>query len=138
MDIQTDKIVGLLIILLLTCGCSNQNIGYMENSYELDLKRKVSIEQKHECWNEFNGNGYKLIQYKIKANYLEQITENAMLLEFEDFDMSKGKNPFNGLKVDTLLRCRKGFYKSIWKDDEISIVAIDPTAEILVFYFAII
>lgn len=135
MVILKDRIIGLILILMFTVGCAGSSVKYVENSSGLKLKGKINLEKKTEHWNEFNGNGYRLMVYKVDSIYLNQISMDAKALNFIDYDISEGVNPFGDLLVDTILNMGNGSYKITWNDNEITIIVVDQKNMKIICYY---
>ena len=120
---------------MFTVGCAGSSVKYVENSSGLKLKGKINLEKKTEHWNEFNGNGYRLMVYKVDSIYLNQISMDAKALNFIDYDISEGVNPFGDLLVDTILNMGNGSYKITWNDNEITIIVVDQKNMKIICYY---
>ena len=69
MDIQKDRFMRNLTLLFLCfifIACERPSLKRAENLLNFSLNNSVSFLQKHEYWNDFNGNGFRIEVYNIR------------------------------------------------------------------------
>ncbi len=137
MGIRIGKNNFLIIIILLLIGTScNPTISDMENIVGMKLKDKISFQKKEEQWIPFNGDGYKIMIYKIKENELKTIIEKSKENGFDCYEADSLDN-FSNSYIYPFIEHSKGYYKIICIEDEIKTVFIDSTHSRLIYYLVI-
>ena len=89
MDIQKDRFMRhltLFILCFIFIACERASLKRAENLLNFSLNNSVCFLQKHEYWNDFNGNGFRvevynildilksatIIQYTIKGRFMSR------------------------------------------------------------------
>lgn len=133
MDNLKGKIIGLIFSLLFFgCG-NNHDIKEAEKIIGFKLSSKVKFEKKKEHWNDFNGNGFKILIYGFSdVNYFTVLNNSK---KFNEFDFSNTDNPFSNSEVTEFIKGGQGFYKSINNEQESKSVIIDLENKKVIYYY---
>lgn len=86
MDIQKDRFMRhltLFILCFIFIACERASLKRAENLLNFSLNNSVCFLQKHEYWNDFNGNGFRVEVYNIlDMNYIRNMSEKSHLKSF--------------------------------------------------------
>lgn len=141
MDFLKDNILKFLILpLFFISGCFNPQIERIEIITGLDLSEYLTKQDERNQWNDFNGDGYKVILYKIDNYIIEELVASARNKKFKYYDEDdyESSSFLSNSKFTTLLNNSKGFYKTIWGNNEIETVIIDTTDNKLIYSFTVL
>ena len=116
MDIQKDRFMRNLTLLFLCfifIACERPSLKRAENLLNFSLNNSVSFLQKHEYWNDFNGNGFRIEVYDIlDMNYIKNMFEKSHL---KSFNYNKKYDAIRNSECGKFINNGAGFYKTIWK-----------------------
>ena len=139
MDIQKDRFmrnITLLILCLIFIDCERPSLKRAENLLNFSLNNSVSFLQKHEYWNDFNGNGFRIEVYNIlDMNYIRNMSEKSHL---KSFNCNKKYDAIRNSECGKFINNGAGFYKTIWKGDNIETVVIDTLNKKFLFCYRFI
>lgn len=86
MDIQKDRFMRhltLFILCFIFIACERASLKRAENLLNFSLNNSVCFLQKHEYWDDFNGNGFRVEVYNIlDMNYIRNMSEKSHLKSF--------------------------------------------------------
>lgn len=138
MDTLTDNKIYLIVaIMMFFSSCQNKSVTIMESFTGMKLKDKISFDSKSEQWNDFNGNGHKVMIYKVKEGQLESIAKESRKKGFKDYDTNEENNHFSKSTLAPFIENSSGLYKTKEENNEIHTVLIDMTNG-KIFYLLII
>ena len=135
MDNLKDKIVifTFSIFSIFLSGCDNHDIKEAEKLSGLNLNNKVKFEKKKEQWNNFNGNGFKILVYNITdINYFNNHKNNKNITEFDFCDRN---NPFANSEITEFINNGKGYYYSFFSEQESKILVVDMKNGKMIYYY---
>ncbi|MBF1418245.1 hypothetical protein [Prevotella histicola] len=139
MDIQKDRFMRNLTLLFLCfifIACERPSLKRAENLLNFSLNNSVSFLQKHEYWNNFNGNGFRIEVYNIlDMNYIRNMSEKSHL---KSFNYNKKYDAIRNSECGKFINNGAGFYKTIWKGDNIETVVIDTLNKKFLFCYCLI
>ncbi len=138
MDTLKDKTLIIVAILMFFTSCNNSKITEIETFSNLDLKGKITFKEKAEKWNDFNGNGYKVMIYSIEDNNLSELLKISKEIGFKKYNTNLNNNEFTNSELKPYIGESTGLYKTKWKDNEIKTVIIDSTHRKLIYYYNIL
>ena len=73
----------LFILCFIFIACERASLKRAENLLNFSLNNSVCFLQKHEYWNDFNGNGFRVEVYNIlDMNYITLIPQHYNLTLF--------------------------------------------------------
>jgi hypothetical protein len=128
MDTLADnRIFLILAFMLFFSACQNKSVTIMESFIGMKLKDKISFDSKSEQWNDFNGNGHKVLIYNIKEGHLKSIAKESRERGFLNYDTNEENNHFSKSTLSPFIENSIGLYKTKEVKNEIHTVLIDMT-----------
>lgn len=100
---------------------------------DFGLLNKVKFENKKEFWNDFNGNGFKILIFRFSDVDYFTVFYNSK--KFEKFDFNDVDNPFSNSEITEFILGGHGFYKTIRNKQESVTVIIDLKNRKLIYYY---
>ncbi|PKL80003.1 MAG: hypothetical protein CVV25_06005 [Ignavibacteriae bacterium HGW-Ignavibacteriae-4] len=139
MDFLKDKFKLIFITsFLILVGCSNPNIKRIESISGIKLEEYLTKIEVIEQWNDFNGNGNKIIIYKIEKEKVNFITNSLTLKGFNTFNMNNDSTDlFSNSELAPFLKNSEGVYKDNWFQNEFTTIIIDTVNKKLIYFFTI-
>ena len=123
-----------LLIIALIFSCENITDRIEEFSH-FNIRHKFIIIHTEERWNNFNGNGYRLIIMRpLNKCYFEEIKIKAKNINYQDYC----KDKYNHLNISDCVRNTKGLCKEQWDKNEIRSIIVDTINEVLIYYHVIL
>ncbi|RRC96768.1 hypothetical protein EII32_11070 [Prevotella sp. OH937_COT-195] len=136
MDIRKDRFMRnftLFILCIIFIACERSSLKRAENVLNFPLNNSVCFLQEYEYWNDFNGNGFRIEVYNIlDMNYIRNMSEKSHL---KSFNCNKKNDELRNSEYSKFINNGAGFYKTIWKDDNIETVVIDTLNKKFLFYY---
>lgn len=129
MDIPTGNKVYLMVVAMIMffSSCQNKSLATVESFIGIKLKDKVSFESKSEQWNDFNGNGHKVMIYKINEGQLQSIVEESRKMGFKEYNTNNENDYFSKSTLAPFITESNGLYKTQEENNEVHTVLIDMT-----------
>jgi hypothetical protein len=127
-----NKILMLLVSMFLF-GCSSHNVKEIEKMIGFAVYGKIKYETKTEQWDNFHGDGFKVIVYKIKD--LDYFIQHIKADKFNKFDFNDPNNPLVDWDVMPFITNGKGFYISVFTDREYRLIVIDLINQKLIYNY---
>lgn len=128
MDTLTgNKFYLIVAIMMFFSSCQDKSVSTMESFIGMKLKDKISFDSKSEQWNDFNGNGHKIMIYKVKEGQLELIAKESREKGFKDYDTNNENDYFSKSTLATFIENSNGLYKTKEENNEVHTVLIDMT-----------
>lgn len=125
-------------MMLFFLSCNDRNVSSIEAIIGLDLRHKVSFEEKWEEWVDLNGNGQKIIVYKIEGHHLQTVIDEARKNGFEEYNYDDLDFSSNRKRLSTYIENSMGVYKTFLKNNEVKTVLIDSTHSKLVYQLIVL
>lgn len=63
------KYINKLFILFLFSSCEDSNLSMIENTFDLEESISISYVSQKEKWNDFNGDGYRIVNCIVDDKY---------------------------------------------------------------------
>jgi hypothetical protein len=125
------------ILILLTsiffAGCCYNFEKEIEKMIGFSVSGKIKYETKTEQWDGFQGNGFRVIVYKIKD--LNYFIQHIKVDKFNEVDFNNPNNPFAKSEILPFVINGKGFYVSVYTDQKYELVIIDLTNQKLIYHY---
>jgi hypothetical protein len=122
----------MLLVSMFLLGCSSHDVKETEKMIGFAVPGKIKYEKKIEQWDNFHGDGFKVIVYKIKD--LDYFIQHIKVDKFNEIDFNDPNNPFAKSEIVPFVTNGKGFYISVLTDQEDKSVVIDLTNQKLIYY----
>jgi hypothetical protein len=133
MDNLKDKILMLFVSISLF-GCISHDVKEAEKMVGFAVSKQIKYETKTEYWNDFNGEGFKIIVYKIKN--LDYFIQHIKTDKFNEFDFNDTNNPFAKSEIAAFITNGKGYYITLSKEQVYyKAVVIDLFNKQLIYYY---
>lgn len=127
--------IYILSLLTFLFGCKRYNTSELEDFFHLPLSDKIEFLKVDEQWNDFNGDGEKVVVFKIKSKEINAILKSARENDFKVTNIDIDEKIFTARQLKYI----KGevLYKTIHKPNETNTVAIDSLNGILTYFVGI-
>lgn len=139
MDTQIGKLIFFAFLIFLF-GCSNPDIKKIESLTGLRINKQISKQDEIHQWNDFNGNGHKIIVYKINDKYIKEVYDSLSNRGFQPYTQNKDKSGevFSNSEIAPYIKNSNGLFKTEWIEDEITTIVIDSTNSKLIYYYSVL
>ena len=135
MDFRIDKYL-LISIVLIFFACSSDKTKEIEDYSGIDLQNKITFVKDTSHWNNFNGNGFKVLIYEIKNDNLNEIIQSAKQLKYKN--LKSYDSEFSNFDITPYIKASQGLFKTEWLDNEIKTIVLDTVNSKLIYYYSIL
>ena len=130
------NLFGLSILLSIFLGsCARHNIEDIELICNFKVASKINYYSTFEHWNDFNGDGIKIITFNIISDDMSYFKQNGEKENFKIFNMLEKDCPFKDSVLAPYLSDGTGIYKSIFGKNEEKTVIIDLKNKVFLYYY---
>jgi hypothetical protein len=133
MDTLKDRILFLSILLSLA-ACSRYDFEDLDNSFNVNLRNKVKFVKVDEQWSD-NGDGEKVVVFKLNKSYAKEIFNDAETHGFKLVNINKERENFTKRELKYI--GGEVLYKTIFKGDEVKTLTIDTLQGKIIFYYGL-
>jgi hypothetical protein len=135
------KIFVLLLIIflsyacvLLFLSCQNKSVENIEKILGCSVEKKIVFDEKKEQWNDFNGDGYKIMTYTIKEHHFRSIVNTIESKGFNKYD-GRCDESLSKSEVYPIVKSGAGFYKRRNVNDEVETLFIDTINKKMIYHY---
>lgn len=111
----------------------------MESITGVQLSNLLEKQDEVNQWNDFNGNGFKIVTYSIEK---ERVLEVFTTCKSKGFTAFGGNEDSSALYSNTellpFIENSNGIYKTEWIENEITTVVIDTTNNKLFYFYSVL
>lgn len=128
------KSIFIMACALLFLSCQNKSIENIEKIIGCSVEKKIVFDKKTEQWNDFNGDGGKIMTYTIKEHHFRSIVNTIESRGFNKYD-GRYDESFRKSEVYPNIKSGAGFYKCRNIDDVIEILFIDTINKKMIYHY---
>jgi hypothetical protein len=125
----------ILFLVFIFSGCKRYNMERIEDIFSLTLNGKIKYEKIEEQWNDFNGDGYKIINFKIDKSEQAQLIDEAIKAGFVKIPYEDLKSNFNTAELK-YLECDV-YTNTKYMTNQTERITIDSCNNLLIYYYAL-
>lgn len=126
---------SLLFLLFIFSSCRRYNMERIEDTFSLTLNGKIKYENIEEQWNDFNGDGYKIIIFKIDNSEQAQLIDDAIKADFIKIPYEDLKSNFNTTELK-YFECNV-YTNTKYMTNQTERITIDSCNNLLIYYYAL-
>lgn len=121
--------------MLSLLGCKRYDIDELEKLFNLPLKNKLEFVTVDEQWNDFNGDGEKVVLFKIDKTEAKKLYAIAKAQGFKEINTNSTIENF----TERELKYINGhvLYKTHYKEDEARRLVIDSLNAKVTYYYSV-
>ena len=124
------KIFFLTFLMFLSCNDSNLT-SKIESIFDLEVSKSIKYVSKKEEWNEFNGDGYRIVNYIVEDGYNWEI----QLLMKTKGAVYRSRDYFVCSELENVIISDSVLYLTKEKLGESHILLYDSTQKTFVYFF---
>jgi hypothetical protein len=106
-------------------SCRNSTIEDVEEYGQLRLDENTKCLTEIKEWNDYNGNGYEIIVFKIEKNDVINLTSTLKSKEYVYYNTLQSELPFKETELGKLLINSSGYYLIKKLENEERIIVVD-------------
>jgi|GEM_PF-2135296 hypothetical protein len=119
------KKILIFLILFSLVSCRNSTIEDVEEYGQLRLDENTKCLTEIKEWNDYNGNGYEIIVFKIEKNDVINLTSTLKSKEYVYYNTLQSELPFKETELGKLLINSSGYYLIKKLENEERIIVVD-------------
>lgn len=111
----------------------------MESITGVHLSNLLEKQDEVNQWNDFNGNGYKIVTYSIEKERVLEVFNTCKLKGFSAFEVNQDSSAlYSNTELLPFIKNSNGIYKTEWIENEITTVVIDTTNNKLFYFYSVL
>ena len=134
MDILKGNLV-ILILLFSLSGCKRYDTDEIEKFFNLPLKDNLEFVTVDEQWNDFNGDGEKVVLFKIDKTEAKKLYIIAKAQGFKEINTNSATENFTKRELKYING--NVLYKTHFKENEVRTLVIDSLNGKVTFYYSV-
>lgn len=136
-----DKFIRLSVLLLLLyfVSCNNPEMTKMESVTGIQLSNCLKKQDEVYQWNDFNGNGYKIVTYSIENEKVIDVFNTSKSNGFIAFGVNQDNSAlYSNTELLPFIKNSNGIYITEWIENEITTIVIDTTNNKLFYFYSVL
>lgn len=127
--------IAILIFLFSLSACKQYNTDEIEKYFNLTLSENLDFVTVDEQWNDFNGNGEKVVLFNINKEQVQKLYVLAKSQGFKEVNIDSVTEKFTKIELKHI--SGNVIYKTIFIENEVRTLVIDTLNGKVSYYYSI-
>lgn len=127
--------LAILILLFSLSGCKRYNTDEIEKYFNLPLNENLEFVTIDEQWNDFNGDGEKVVLFKTDKEQAQKLYDIAKSQGFKEVNTNSATENFTKRELKHING--NVLYKTLFIENEVMTLVIDTLNGKVSYYYSI-